>query len=173
MGTDTVNLGTSAPVDVVEGEFAPIHRTKSEAVLPFRKEHLGSKYGDKVGRAVPHRGIDLRKLAKGTPVPVVKNGTVEYARYHRGYGYTIAVRHESGHITVYAHLKENSFRVAAGDRVIAGQVIGSVGDTGNWCVPPGRCTHLHFQIMAPYSKPIADMGVFIQSGPTINPLQPW
>ncbi len=42
---------------------------------------------------------------------------------------------------LYAHLKPGSLRVAKGQRVTRGQVIGLVGNTGN----PGA-PHLHFQL---------------------------
>jgi murein DD-endopeptidase len=42
---------------------------------------------------------------------------------------------------LYAHLKPGSLRVATGDRVKRGQVLGLVGNTGNSAAP-----HLHFQL---------------------------
>jgi hypothetical protein len=42
---------------------------------------------------------------------------------------------------LYAHLKPGSLRVRTGQRVTRGQVIGSVGNTGNSAAP-----HLHFQL---------------------------
>jgi murein DD-endopeptidase MepM/ murein hydrolase activator NlpD len=47
-----------------------------------------------------------------------------------------------GNFAMYAHLHRGSVRVAAGDRVTRGQVIGLVGNSGNSIAP-----HLHFQVM--------------------------
>ena len=48
-----------------------------------------------------------------------------------------------GHFAAYAHLQPGSLRVHLGEHVRQGQVIGSVGNTGNSEVP-----HLHFEIIS-------------------------
>lgn len=45
-------------------------------------------------------------------------------------------------VALYAHLRNGSVRVTKGETVVAGQVIGSVGNSGNSTMP-----HLHFQLM--------------------------
>jgi hypothetical protein len=45
------------------------------------------------------------------------------------------------HYAVYAHMQPGSIKVRKGERVKLGQVIGSVGNTGNSVAP-----HLHFQV---------------------------
>jgi hypothetical protein len=45
------------------------------------------------------------------------------------------------HYALYAHLQPGSIKVHPGERVIPGQMIGLVGDSGNSIVP-----HLHFQV---------------------------
>ena len=47
-----------------------------------------------------------------------------------------------GNYAMYAHIKTGSIKVKPGDQVKAGQLIGSVGNTGNTNGP-----HLHFQVM--------------------------
>ncbi|MBX3268958.1 MAG: M23 family metallopeptidase [Sandaracinaceae bacterium] len=51
----------------------------------------------------------------------------------------------------YAHLRRGSVRVAVGDRVVAGQEIGRLGNTGNTSAP-----HLHLHLMAEPSALGAD-----------------
>lgn len=46
-----------------------------------------------------------------------------------------------GHFVLYGHLREGSLRVAVGDQVRRGQVVGEVGDSGNSDQP-----HLHLQV---------------------------
>lgn len=47
-----------------------------------------------------------------------------------------------GNYALYAHMQPGSIRVAVGDRVTRGQVLGLVGNSGNTLAP-----HLHFQMM--------------------------
>jgi murein DD-endopeptidase MepM/ murein hydrolase activator NlpD len=56
-------------------------------------------------------------------------------------GDTVIIDHGHGEYSVYAHLVPGSIRVAAGQRVQAGQVIGRLGSSGNSTEP-----HLHFQV---------------------------
>lgn len=57
-------------------------------------------------------------------------------------GNHVIIDHHNGEYSVYAHLREHSLRVKAGDTVSQGQEIGRVGNTGNSEEP-----HLHFQLM--------------------------
>ena len=56
-------------------------------------------------------------------------------------GNFVVIRHAGGEHSYYAHLKQGSVRVKAGDTVKRGQTIGQVGHTGNSTEP-----HLHFQL---------------------------
>ena len=49
----------------------------------------------------------------------------------------------NGSYALYAHMKTNTVKVKPGDRLSRGQVIGSVGNTGNSTAP-----HLHFHVMS-------------------------
>jgi septal ring factor EnvC (AmiA/AmiB activator) len=51
-----------------------------------------------------------------------------FAGWFKGYGRLVILDHGRGHATVSAYLEE--LDVEAGDLVSAGQVIGSVGETG-------------------------------------------
>ena len=57
----------------------------------------------------------------------------------RGYGHVVILEHADGLETRYAHNRRN--RVRKGQRVAAGHVVGTVGQTGNATAP-----HLHFEI---------------------------
>ena len=56
-----------------------------------------------------------------------------------------------GRYVLYAHLKQGSARVRVGDRVVSGQDIGLVGDSGNSDEP-----HLHIQVQSSPSFEIGD-----------------
>ncbi|WP_396450217.1 M23 family metallopeptidase [Actinomadura sp.] len=58
-----------------------------------------------------------------------------------------------GVYAVFAHLRRGSLRVAKGDRVRAGDVLGEVGNSGNTSEP-----HLHFHLMD-RPRPLAAAGV--------------
>lgn len=57
------------------------------------------------------------------------------------YGNYVAIAHEDGSISVYAHLKQNSVKVNTGDRVTAREEIGAIGASGSAFFP-----HLHFEL---------------------------
>ena len=57
----------------------------------------------------------------------------------------------AGRYVLYAHLKQGSARVRVGDRVVSGQDIGLVGDSGNSDEP-----HLHIQVQSSPSFELSD-----------------
>lgn len=61
--------------------------------------------------------------------------------YKAPLGNYVILRHAGGECSHYAHLKQGSVRVKAGDTVKRGQVIAQLGQTGNTTEP-----HLHFQL---------------------------
>jgi septal ring factor EnvC (AmiA/AmiB activator) len=89
------------------------------------------------------------------PVRAVHEGTVAFSDFFRGYGLMIVVDHGGKHHSLYAHLAEN--RVQAGDRVAAGQTIGTVGASG--LDGPGVYFEMRFQGKpvdpADWLKPVA------------------
>jgi len=71
-------------------------------------------------------GIEIAAVAD-TPVGAVHEGTVVFADLFRGYGLMVVVDHGDKHHTLYAHLAQA--RVAPGQRVAAGELVGTVGAT--------------------------------------------
>ena len=85
-----------------------------------------------------HEGVDIA-APEGTDVRVMNQGRVSYAGTMAGYGNVVFVRHNTGIVTVYAHL--SSINVRADQLVKRGDVIGRVGRSGNASGP-----HLHFEV---------------------------
>ena len=90
-----------------------------------------------------HYGIDLAAL-KGTPVKSAAAGTVIQAQYLPGYGNNILIQHNKYYRTRYAHL--HTMNVHEGQKISAGQKIGTVGATGSVRKSGRDASHLHFEI---------------------------
>lgn len=112
-------------------------RSSSKFSWPVRGKIL-SAYGAK-NNGLFNDGVNIA-AAKGTSVVAAENGVVAYAGNEiKGMGNLIIVQHESGWMTVYAHL--DSMNVKRGTKVNVGQKIGTVGETGKVDSP-----QLHFEI---------------------------
>lgn len=86
-----------------------------------------------------HEGIDFTAPV-GTDIYATGNGTVvEAGRNQGGYGNEIVIDHGYSYRTVYAHLSR--IFVRPGQKVLRGQVIGYVGNTGKSTSP-----HLHYEV---------------------------
>ncbi len=86
-----------------------------------------------------HLGIDLGG-EMGDPIKTVDNGVVVYAGWNDwGYGNMVVVDHGFGWQSLYGHLA--TVEVVCGQEVYAGDVLGSMGDTGE-----ADGVHLHFEL---------------------------
>lgn len=97
-----------------------------------------SRFGSRWGRS--HKGIDIG-ASKGTPIKAVAAGTVILAQYGYGggYGNHVIISHGNGVQTLYGHC--TTLKVSVGQKVSQGQVIATVGNTGN-----SQGNHLHLEI---------------------------
>ncbi|MED3791299.1 LysM peptidoglycan-binding domain-containing protein [Niallia alba] len=90
-----------------------------------------------------HFGVDFAENGINA-IRASADGTVTRSYYSASYGECIMILHQiSGqeYETVYAHLKSGSRKVKVGDSVKKGQVIGSMGSTGD-----STGQHLHFEL---------------------------
>jgi len=91
-----------------------------------------------------HKGTDIM-AAKGTPVVACVSGVISKTSPHsRGLGgITLWLEGDDGNTYYYAHLNNIAGGIAPGARVSAGQLVGTVGSTGN---ASASAPHLHFEI---------------------------
>ena len=85
-----------------------------------------------------HHGIDIAAL-KGTKILAAQSGKIIFSGHQKGYGNMIVIRHDSEFSTIYAH--NNANLVSLGQKVSQGDVVATVGNTGN-----ATGHHLHFEI---------------------------
>ena len=103
---------------------------------------VGSFFGDpRDGGKRAHRGIDIF-APKGTPVLAASDGVVGRVTQNRLGGKVVWLHSLKKRFTqYYAHLDSQAVR--PGQRVVIGDTIGFVGNTGNASTTP---PHLHFSI---------------------------
>ena len=115
------------------------------AIQPVANKNLkytASGYGMRIDpiykTAKFHNGMDFSANI-GTPVYATGDGVIKKAGWQSGYGKIIVVSHGFGYETWYAHL--NKYNVRVGQKVVRGEVIGEVGNTGKSTGP-----HLHYEV---------------------------
>jgi murein DD-endopeptidase MepM/ murein hydrolase activator NlpD len=90
-----------------------------------------------------HKGIDIF-APKGTPLVSCVTGKVVKIRKNSSVGgNTITIRDNNGLNYYYAHMDRINPSIKKGDLISSGQLIGTVGDSGN---AKGTYPHLHFSI---------------------------
>lgn len=96
-----------------------------------------------------HYAVDVT-APTDSPIKAVASGTVIFSEWTADTGYVIIIEHKDGLLSVYKH--NGSLNKGQGDIVRAGEVIASVGNTGELTTGP----HLHFELW--------------RDGNTVNPL---
>ena len=120
---DRYSIFNEATKDAELVFFAPVTGTISDVYNPKTK----------------HFAIDIA-VEMGTPVKAAADGTVIFAEWTAETGHVIIIKHASSFISIYKH---NTFlHKEQGDLVKSGEVIASVGSTGEFTTGP----HLHFEL---------------------------
>jgi MYXO-CTERM domain-containing protein len=117
--------------------------------------HRGTDFSLAGGNAAIDTGYDLVAVADGV-VLATNDGAYDHCStcdaavdsrcgtaYGSGFGNYVSIDH-GGYRAYYGHMRMGSVRVAVGDRVTCGQVIGQMGSSG--------CTtgaHVHFEVRPP------------------------
>lgn len=110
---------------------------------PLANFEVGSRYGMRLhpilGYERMHAGVDLR-ADQGDRILAAAPGVVVAKGKNGGHGKRVVIDHGGGYTTLSAHMWK--IRVAVGDIVDEGDVIGRVGSTGLATGP-----HLHFEVL--------------------------
>jgi len=124
---------------VSSGKFAWPVPSCTNVTSGFGRRNIG-------GGSEFHKGVDIsRGGIYGAPIVAADSGRViqagmgVYGSGYGGYGNVVAIDHGGGYSTLYGHMA--SVAVHDGQQVTKGQIIGTVGSTGQSTGP-----HLHFEI---------------------------
>ncbi|MFV0554216.1 MAG: M23 family metallopeptidase [Mangrovibacterium sp.] len=133
-------------------ELAMLARDKEQmlasipAIVPVADKELkymASGYGYRIDPVYKirkfHAGMDFAAPI-GTNIYATGDGVIDRVQKLKGgYGTNILIDHGYGYETMYAHMHSTS--VKAGDKVVRGQIIGTVGSSGKSTGP-----HLHYEV---------------------------
>lgn len=130
---------TKAKKTVSSSKTTTVKKRTTKFAWPVKGTVI-SKFGT-IGKGRNNDGINI-KASKGTAVKAADKGTVVYSGNElKGFGNLILIRHSDGWITAYAH--NQKLLVKKGQKVVRGEKIATVGDTGGVNEP-----QLHFEVRA-------------------------
>ncbi|MEJ7831592.1 MAG: M23 family metallopeptidase [Nocardioides sp.] len=125
-------------------------------VYPTNPVSLTAEFGDYGLWASYHTGLDFNGDS-GDPIMAIANGVVTDVGYDGSYGNKTVMTLEDGTEIWYAH--QTSFGVSEGDVVRAGEVIGTVGATGNV-----TGSHLHLEVRPGGGDPVDPYAAMVVHG---------
>lgn len=137
-----------------EAQAAKIKENKW--VLPLASYSLTATFGQYGLWASYHTGLDFNGDS-GDPIMAVANGTVTFAGYDGSYGNKTVVTLDDGTEIWFAH--QTSIYVSVGEQVRGGEVIGTVGSTGN-----STGSHLHVEVRPGGGGPVDPFQAFVEHG---------
>ncbi len=128
-----------------------IPRTLLIPVDGVQASHLQNTWGFARDGGRHHKGIDIF-APRNTPVRSATEGIVEFKGMKGLGGQVVTITGPDGYRLYYAHLEDFGPQ-AVGDWVEAGEIIGTVGNSGNAAI---SSPHLHY-------------GIYNPSGVAVNP----
>jgi murein DD-endopeptidase MepM/ murein hydrolase activator NlpD len=157
----SASVWSSQPASAHSSE-SPSSRRPDEftlTVFPHKTADVSftNSWGSRRSGGRRHKGTDIIS-PRGTEVLAAADGVVTEMGESRLSGYFIRITHAENWITSYLHLNNDTLgtddgrggtwtaffpTLIEGDRVVAGQTIGYVGDSGN---AEGTVPHTHFEI---------------------------
>jgi murein DD-endopeptidase MepM/ murein hydrolase activator NlpD len=121
-----------------ETRFAILNNSKNKVNIVFFAPITGNISQD-FDATSKHFAVDIIAQT-GTPVKAISDGTVIFSGWSAEAGYVIILKHNKEYISVYKH--NGNLLKQQGDFVKSGEVIASVGSTGELSTGP----HLHFEL---------------------------
>ena len=133
---------------------------ENQWVLPLSSYRLTAGFGQSsyLWSSV-HTGLDF-SAPIGSPIHAVANGVVTSTGYDGSYGNKTVITLEDGTDLWFCH--QTSYLVNVGDTVRGGEIIGTVGSTGNSTGP-----HLHLEVRPGGGDPVDPYTALIEHG--VNP----
>ncbi len=125
-------------------------------VLPLASYAITATYGQYGLWASYHTGLDFNGNT-GDPIMAIANGTVTGTGYDGAYGNKTVVTLDDGTEIWFCH--QTSIYVNVGDVVRGGEVIGTVGTTGNV-----TGSHLHLEVRPGGDSPVDPFDAFVAHG---------
>lgn len=105
--------------------------------------YISSQYGWRINPVTHqtqfHTGVDLAGMGCGATIRAAHAGVVTYAGWYGSWGYYVAIDHQDGTGTGYAHIQAGGIGVRIGQEVGPGQPIAKIGSTGQ-----STGCHLHY-----------------------------
>ena len=147
-GKDVEAVATEATAGNTEPTTAPLPEKPAKRVSPVSGQTVAAysmealSYNQTTRDWRVHNGVDIA-AESGTAVCAAADGTVYTVYDDENMGMTVVISHDGGYTTRYSSLAEET-AVKAGDQVIAGQTIGTVGNTA--LLESAIGDHVHFSV---------------------------
>ncbi|CUR60968.1 Peptidase M23B (fragment) [metagenome] len=125
-------------------------------VLPLASYGITATFGQYGLWANYHTGLDFNANT-GDPIMAIANGTVTSTGYDGAYGNKTVVTLDDGTEIWFCH--QTAIHVSVGDQVTGGEVIGTVGATGNV-----TGSHLHLEVRPGGGGPVDPFQAFVEHG---------
>ena len=111
------------PVSVVEAKRTSRYGQRLDPFTKTRRFHEGDDFSGKIG----------------VTVIATADGIVKNSRKYGSFGNYFEIDHGNGYVTAYGHLSKR--KVKKGEKIVRGQKIGEIGNTGRSTAP-----HLHYEV---------------------------
>ena len=111
------------PVSIEEAKRTSRYGQRLDPFTKTRRFHEGDDFSGKIG----------------VTVIATADGIVKNSRKYGSFGNYIEIDHGNGYVTAYGHLSKR--KVKKGEKIVRGQKIGEIGNTGRSTAP-----HLHYEV---------------------------
>ena len=137
----TVTSTNTIGISIGGLQFFRFGKARQGQIQPLDTFWISSPYGWRknplTGKKEFHNGCDLA-APEGSGIKSIQDGIVQQSGYSSSYGNYLVIHHADGTAAKYCHMQYIYLR--QGQSVFAGQVVGTVGQTGQSTGP-----HLHLE----------------------------